>query len=336
MSSDGLDLMSERADGEGTDLPAQLELLEAENARLRRELSVAHRNKYRRTAYGLCGVGLIAILGALIFPGVQTVLLALGGTGVFAGILTYYLTPERFVSATIGEQVYAALATDRAALITELDLSQNRVYVPVGRAAASARLFVPQHVEYTVPDEDELAATFVITVDERSRGVAFEPSGSALVEELRTASRVEADTIGETVAHLADGLVEMFELAARTLTDVDSERGRASVAIVDSAYGPVDRFDHPIASYLATGIATQLEEPVTLEVTTAEDDRADYLVTCRWEGKGDSENQRGGEGQQGAEGQQDAEGQQERESQQEAENQQETESQQDSETQRRF
>ena len=310
MSSDGLDLTAERTDEGGAEVTAQLELLEAEIARLRRELSVAHRNKYRRTAYGLSGVGLIAILGALIFPGVQTVLLALGGTGVFAGILTYYLTPERFVSATIGEQVYAALATDRAALIAELDLSQNRVYVPVGRAAASARLFVPQHVEYTVPNEDELAATFVIPVDERSRGVAFEPSGNALVEELRTASRVETDTIGESVTQLADGLVEMFELASRTRTDVDLERGRASVAIADSAYGPVDQFDHPIASYLATGIATQLEEPVTLEVTTAEDDRADYLVTCRWEEKGDAEDQQGGEGQQDAEDQQVAESQQ--------------------------
>lgn len=81
---------------------------------------------------------------------------------------------------------------------------------------------------------------------------------------------------------LADATVEVFELAASVTTDVDPADGRSSIGIDDSTYGDVDRFDHPIASLFATGLAVMLETPITVEVTTG-DDRAEFLVTCRWE-----------------------------------------------------
>lgn len=269
---------------ERTTLAAQVELLQEENQRLRRAFSHARHNEYRRSAIGLAIVGLLAIAGAVAFPTVRTILLALGATGLFAAIMSYYLTPERFVSAAVGEYVYAASVADHDRLSTELGLQDIHVYVPTATAGEqSARLFVPEQQEYRLPAEEELDSLLVITQDTQQRGAAFEPTGMALFREARQAIAGDiAHEPGPLCTQLADAAVDVFELADSTTTEVNAEEGRASIGIDGSAYGPIDRFDHPVASLFATGLAVGLETPVTVEVTTG-DDRAEYLVTCRWE-----------------------------------------------------
>lgn len=270
------------ADGDAAELVAELELLEAENERLRQELSRTRQARYQRTATGLITVGVIALLGAVIFPVARTVLIALGGTGLFAGVITRYLTPERFVSATVGQRIYESLASDHATLIAELDLHDEHVYVPIETAAGSAvRLFVPHRVEYTLPDDEKLESMFVLPADERGRGVAFEPTGRALVDELRSSvTGGFADDPERLAEQIADGLVEVFELADSAAADVDPDTDRITIAVTGSAYGPVNQFDHPIASIVATALAAELDAPVALDIT--ESGNEEYLVTCRW------------------------------------------------------
>lgn len=268
-------------DQDPTVTTAQIELLEAENDRLRRELAQARRSRYRRAATGTAAVGVVAIVGALLFPVASTVLFALGGTGLFTAVLIRYLTPERFVSATVGRQIYEALAADHETLASELGLGGKRLYTPIETdAGPSVRLFVPQQVEYTVPDDDELESVLVLPPDDRGRGVAFEPTGSALVEELRSATSADFGTdlsvLGE---QLADGLVEVFELVDSATADADSESGRLSVEVTGSAYGPVDRFDHPVASTVAAAVATEQNTAVELDVTGSGE--GVYVVTCQ-------------------------------------------------------
>jgi hypothetical protein len=263
---------------------AQLELLEEENERLRQELSTVHRNRYRRAATGLAAVGALAVLGALLFPVLQTVLLALGGTGLFAALLIRYVTPERFVAASVGERVYEAVATDRPSLVEELGLQDEQVYVPLKGTTSAVRLFIPQYEEYELPEDEELETVLVIPSGERSRGVSFEPTGGGLVGELRSAVAGELASEPSTLAdQLADGLVEVFELVTRATPEVNEANGRATISIAGSAYGHIDRFDHPVPSALTTGLATGLGVPVTVEVTESEDGDGEYLITCRWD-----------------------------------------------------
>lgn len=84
----------------------------AVRTRLRSELARTRRPRYWRAATGTAGLGAAAIVGALLFPAASTVLIALGRTGLFIAVLVRYLTPERFVSATIGRWVYEALSAD--------------------------------------------------------------------------------------------------------------------------------------------------------------------------------------------------------------------------------
>ena len=260
-------------------LAARVETLEGELERLRAELAAARRTSYRRSAAGMGLLGGLALAGAYAFPGVRTVLVALGGTGLFGAVLTYYLTPDRFVGAGVAAGVYDALAGDLEAVAAELELSETAVYVPVG-GDPPVRLFVPEQPPDIagLPDDDALRNALVVAPDHR--GLSLRPTGGALYAELEEAAAPLPEAPPALAATVGEALVEQFELVETA--DPDLDESRATFRVTDSAYGPVDRLDHPVGSLAATALASGLGRPVELEVTAA-DDPAAYLVTCRWD-----------------------------------------------------
>jgi len=265
----------ERERDDTGDLAARVELLEAENERLREAYAAARRVHNRRVAGGFLLVGLVALAGAVFVPPARTVLLALAGTGLFAALLVVLLTPERFVAAGVGPAVYDAHQATAGAVVDELGLSGERVYLPDD----GGRLFVPQYGEYDLPADR--APLFVVADREPERGVALRPTGASLLRDLEpTLSGGLSADAEEIVTQLTDGVVDGFELAAVAAPDRDE--GRLAVGVADAAYGPVDRLDHPVASLLGVGLARGLDTPVTVTVEQPDDDRYDWLVVCSW------------------------------------------------------
>lgn len=273
-------------------LAGELASLEAENRRLREEYARSQQTEYRRTAAALVLVGALAAGGGLLFPSARTVLFALAGTGAFLGALTYYLAPEQFLPASVGRDVYGALAHNHEQLGAELGLSDRTVYVPT---ADQVRLYVPQSSGTPLPDEELLGETFV--VGDGQRGVAFRPTGVPLFAEFE---RAFGGTLGETPdelgRQLTDALVEQFELVESV--DVESAgngaSGQLTVGVVDSAYGPLDQFGHPVPSFLAVGLASGVDVPVSVTVDADGTDRVDAVVTCRWPADAAGEQSDGG------------------------------------------
>jgi hypothetical protein len=273
---------TDTADDTGTDeesLLVRLEALEDENERLRQELSAARRTSYRRTALGMAFLGGVGLLGAVLIPGLRDLLVVLGATGLFGGLLTYYLTPERFVAASVGEAVYATLATNLESIAGELELSDTKAYVPVDGDPA-VRLYLPEQPLETggVPTTTDLRDTFVVT--SAHRGLSLRPSGDSLRREFVEVTSPVPESPAALIEAVCEALVEQFELVDSADPDID-DAGRATVRVTNSAYGPVDRLDHPVASLLATALADVTDEPVELEVEST--DESAYLVTCRWE-----------------------------------------------------
>jgi hypothetical protein len=266
------------------ELLAELELLEAENQELYDSYVRAKRTQYRRTAAGLLGLGVVAALAGVAIPTAQSVLLSLAGIGLFGGVLTLFLTPERFIAADTGQNVYAAMATNEQALVTELGLTGTRIYVPTDDLDRSVALFVPQSEDYVLPDAADLTETIVAPSDPEQRGVAFEPSGARLFESFTQAlSGPLGDTPGSLGSQLTDALTTQFELVEAAEASPDTDGAGLTVTVSGSAYGPLTRFDHPVASFVAVGVARGLERPVELHVTEAADDRADYRIRVQFD-----------------------------------------------------
>ncbi|WP_299263330.1 hypothetical protein [Halorientalis sp.] len=261
-------------------LRGRIELLQAENERLRTEYARAKQARHRRTALGLAALGVVALVSAALFASVRTVLIAIGSTGLFGAVLLYYLTPERFVAATVGTRVYESFAGSFETLVADLGLSDRRVYVPVDEAAGTVRLFVPQAASYELPGRAALEA-FVVTDDDRERGLAIQPTGHGLFEEFeQSLSGSLATEPAQLGSQLIDALIEQFELV--DAADVEVGDGQLTVALDSSVYGDLSRFDHPVVSLLAVGVARGLGQPVVVDVNDG-DDRFSYLVTLRWE-----------------------------------------------------
>lgn len=254
--------------------------LVAENDRLRREIAEANRSRHRTTIFALLGVGIVSVLGGIVLPTAQTVLFALGATGIFGAILTYSITPDRFLSAAVGERVFRPLAADRETLVSELGLSDDRRYVPTDDPETPVRLFVPRSRSTETPGADALSELFI--VDETAAGVSLKPSGVELLSVLER-SAPSGGLSGPRSAGVvcADALVAEFELV--TDVETDDEPGRVTVEMAGVEYGPIEQFDHPIVSVLACAVATAASKPVRTTVVTDADGRADAIVTCQWE-----------------------------------------------------
>jgi hypothetical protein len=262
-------------------LQARLELLREENDRLRREYTRSRRSQYRRTALWLGVLGVLGVGGALLVPQQSAILFALGGTGLFGGVLTYYLTPERFVPATVGERVHQAHTANQAALIDDLGLQDERLYVPTPEQPTPARLFVPQRVDHEIPASDALDHLLVVTTDPATRGVAFTPTGAPLYEEFEaTVTGDPASEPGLVATQLADAIVETFELAASAAADADRGGDAVAIRVSDPVFGTLDDPDHPVVSVLATGLAVRLGRPVSVTVRETED--AAGIVGCEF------------------------------------------------------
>lgn len=260
------------------ELTVQVELLRERNRRLREEYLQSQQQTYQRSAIGLFIVGIVGLLAGVLFPSTRTVLVALGGTGIFAAILTYTLTPERFIAESVSSGVYEALVADRTALLDELGISGTPVYVP----GESPRLYIPSTDAADSGDfpsvPDDLSSLFVVT--NGTPGITLAPTGGPLFSELeRSLSGSAATTPEPLVAQLTDGLVEDFELVDAIDTDVDPEGGRVTVEFTGVAYGNVDRIDHPVVSLVATGLAVGLDTAVLFDV----EDTSPPLITYRWE-----------------------------------------------------
>jgi hypothetical protein len=263
-------------------IAGELAVLEAENERLRSEYARARQAQYRRSALALALLGVLAGAGGLLFPTARTVLFALAGTGLFLGVLTFYLSPEQFLPATVGREIYRALAANERAVVDELGLRETPVYVPT---ESGVRLYLRQSSAESLPDEADLSETFVVT--DETRGVAFQPTGEALFAEFDRALTGELGSEpDELVRQLRDGLVEQFELLESTEQsvppDATAAEGELTVGLTDSAYGPVDEFDHPVPSVLGVGLARGLDTPVEVTVESDGTDRVDAVIRCRW------------------------------------------------------
>jgi hypothetical protein len=273
------------------ELAVKVDLLAAENRRLRELVAATQQTQYRNTAIALGSVGIICGALGLIIPAVAEVLFALGGIGVFGGVLTYFLTPERFISADVGQQVYAATAESFERLCRDLGLSDKRIYIPAPETEMSdtqsaetqpsdsvGRLFIPQTTDTEIPDWESLNSSLL--VEHGQRGLSLSPTGGKL---FTAVTRSLTEPLGSTpeviCEQLSDAIIEDFELAQQISYEADSADGRVSVQIQSALYGDGTRFDHPIVSLLAVGLARGLERPIEPTVTAKEP----LSITYRWE-----------------------------------------------------
>lgn len=252
----------------------RLATLAAENQQLREEYARARQATYRRTALGLLLVGVTGLVGAIVFPDERTVLLALGGTGVFAGVLTAVLTPEQFITTDVGDQLFSTLWHDRQAIIDELGLRGDPMYLP----GDPCHLFIPRQPTERVSSVSDDPPVFVTEVDATAEGIALRPTGTALYDELQSVVDKPGTTLSHSIPPVADALVEFFAIADGVDYDIDTTTGRVTVEVSGAQLGDPTRLDHPLPSLIAVTVARVVAVPVRLNVEY----ETTLVITCTY------------------------------------------------------
>lgn len=271
------------AESKPTDTDTYTAQLERELTQLREEYATARRLQYRRTAIGLGCVGLLALTGAVFLQPIRDVLVVLGITGVFAAILTYYLTPETFLPADVGERVSADLADNIGSLVVELGLTADRIYVPLSNQRRHpVKLFIPRLETYDLPEPSALDDLFVISEQMHTSGVSLTPAGTSLFARFEEARRAPlADDPALLIEQLATGLTDALEIAGGVETELVDET-TLTVRILENRFGDTTQFDHPAASFIAVGIALSVDTAVSAEYHDTETPST-LRVTYRWD-----------------------------------------------------
>lgn len=231
-------------------------------------------HRHRRAAVGFVAIGLLAATGGVAFPDAREVLFSLAAMGLFGSVLVTILGADQLVQNAVAEHVYDSTAKNEAMFVDALNLSERRIYVPTDEGVL---LYVPANDDQPIPTDP----TAPQSVDGKSN-LVLKPTGSGLFREVhRTLPNDLEPGIETTARGLTEGLVEVLEIAREAVASADPVDGVVTVSVSGNSFGPVDRFDHPVASYLAVGFAMTLDRPVTLTVRP-DDERSEWLITCSW------------------------------------------------------
>ncbi len=280
-------------DGMGTDPNSRDDHTNRVDAGTRRDSGsiTDTRRQYRGLAAVLFVIG-VAFLGFAVLADATEVVFVIGGIGVFGGVLSYYLTHDRFVAAEVDERVQAAAARNYEGIRADLGLSGRRIYVPLGTHADDdtdqphldrneVRLYIPKQSELDLQDVTEPPADSVVVTNSTAiSGLSLHPSGSGLFAAFRSALNTPLETDPQGLhQQLSDAVVEEFDLARSVTAELSPEGDRMSVTFSGVLYDTHPRFDHPLVSIFAVGLAVGLDSPV--ETTIPDTDS--FSVTFHWQ-----------------------------------------------------
>lgn len=235
---------------------------------------------HRRGVIALVILGTLGLAGGFMLPEARSVLFALGGIGIFGAVILQYLLPARFISAATSESIYTSYSTTCAELVAELQLHDERIYIPNTTEDAPTRLFVPAGTKSQIPVPGEAKSLFVYGEDNQFDGISVLPTGWSLYREFEKSIQPDiAEQPSQLAEQIADALTNHFGLVDKATTE--GGLGYVAFTVIDTAYGPVDRFDHPVESFLAVTLASVLEVPVGVTVTAGEGAKS-VRILCSW------------------------------------------------------
>jgi hypothetical protein len=245
--------------------------------RFKQRLGGWRQRRYRIGIISLAALGTLMGVAGIVIENSRTVLFALSGIGLFGAILSYMLVPERFIPTSLAWRTYAPLAEIGPLLVTTFGLSDRQVYFPTDNGRV--RLLIPESSRSL--DNHDIPSTGIHESD-GARQLVLPTTGDELLAAFREqhdeALQPDAEKL---IDQLLDVLVEDFELIGWANAHIESESGRAVVAVEQSYYGRPTTFDHPVAAFLAAGFVAGLGTAVVLAQTQRSED-GQYVLTYHW------------------------------------------------------
>jgi len=188
------------------ELEREIQKLAEENALLRQKYARERRGEFRRSGLALIVFGaFVLVVGTLGYTGTTlSSLFVLSGVGtVFVGVLTIFLTPERFVRSEVMHRGLLSSLRAMDGILRDLGLSSSALYLP-STYKGRPLLVIPvseKHFDLQGWLKRPSEGVFVVGKSAEGCGLAFEPLGASLLslvkDEFRPSLSDEAETISQ-------------------------------------------------------------------------------------------------------------------------------------------
>lgn len=223
----------------------------------------------------------IASLGGWFLSGAATTgpLLYFGGIGLFGAVLVSLLLPERSLPPVVAEGLHRALvsAVERGG-----NAGATRavtVYRPGPDGEGDTGTAEPGDVRvHTVDGEFRNRDSIESEPSTAATGARSAAAGAVLYRAFRAEAIPEIGATPETFAwQLCRGLTDWFDLATDATPEVESTGGM-TIHVEGSTLPGVDRFDHPIVSFLGVALACYRDRPIAVDVQPGEGELESYRI----------------------------------------------------------
>jgi len=269
-----------------TDLNRKFNRLTEQTEELHADSLRARDARHRPLAIALAGTGSTVVLVGILLGAhgtataiPSTTVIVVGGIGLFTGLFLYYVTPERFVTATVATALCRTLDSVSKSFVEDAttplyayasgSTGEDRVHLELSTAAVSTDGEGTLHERYgdQRPPAPESTPRQMV------------PSGLSIYREIGPTPPYSEGSTRERILRLAETLNSPLGL----VDDVDAtwESDRLVVRIANSTCGPIDRFDHPVPSLLACGLAVETESKVVVGIERLDATDYDWQVACR-------------------------------------------------------
>jgi hypothetical protein len=203
-------------------------------------------------------------------------LLYFGGIGLFGAILVPLLLPDRTVAPIVAEGLHEALVSTADPGTDGSDARRMAVYDPGSPPAGPAGVQV-YTLETTDQDVDLVdAGSAAVTGGSSLRS---RPSGVGVYQAFTSEAVPDVGTSTETFAwQLCRGLTDWLELATSATPEAETEGG-ITVRVAGSTVPGVDRFDHPIVSFLGVALACHRDRAVVTDVQPVPENPGEHRIS---------------------------------------------------------
>lgn len=237
----------------------------------------------RQSAFGFIILGLVSTAGGLLEWNTQmaVVLVAVGATFFFGGIVTLTLDSGQYLVTSVHQSIYSDLSENLERLIEAYDLQKTLIYLP-RTGSESPVLFLPKHPDHQLPRDIERDSLFVESHNSRAEGIILRPAGATLFSKFESMLEGEmGGTIEELTRQLSDGLIEGFELVDGIRTDVRPEDNVVEFVITGDLHRTGRAHENPVQSFLAVGLAKGLDTPIAVEPIQETENNEALAFRCR-------------------------------------------------------
>lgn len=249
---------------------------------LKEKIKMSTIKKERSVSWFLLVLGLVSLAISIIYASSVLAFIGLGLT--FWGVLTLYITTEKYVKQTLLDSTITPSLANLNQMLTELKYRGKSIYLPPKylKDFETVKVYIPKNKNTNLPTPEEIQQQEYKTFLKNPEAVLINPTGQSLSKLFEKTLRTSFTAVD--LEYLQQNLPKLFIEDLDIAENLEIKlKDSIHVKITNSIFKgicretqklshPFDTIGCPLCSAIACAIAKASGNPVTIEQSQASED----------------------------------------------------------------